>query len=74
MAHDGGSGDVLSIAREALASWTIGALFNFSRSAQRRWAANNPCEGVDLPAVASTAELIAAAFSRGSNLSESKLT
>lgn len=29
---------------------TLSALFNFARAPQRRWAATNPCEGVELPA------------------------
>jgi integrase len=36
---------------------TLSALFNFARSPQRRWAAINPCEGVDLPAVSKTEEI-----------------
>ena len=30
---------------------TLSALFNFGRAPQRRWAAVNPCEGVELPGV-----------------------
>jgi hypothetical protein len=30
---------------------TLSALFNFARAPQRRWATQNPCEGIDLPAV-----------------------
>jgi len=30
---------------------TLSALFNFARGPQRRWAAVNPCEGVELPGV-----------------------
>lgn len=36
---------------------TLSALFNFARSPRRRWAAINPCEGVDLPAVTTTEEI-----------------
>ena len=30
---------------------TLSALFNYAKSPQRRWAAVNPCEGVELPGV-----------------------
>lgn len=36
---------------------TLSALFNFARSPQRRWAAENPCEGVELPAVPEATEI-----------------
>jgi integrase len=36
---------------------TLSALFNFAKSPQRGWAAVNPCEGVDLPAVSQTEEI-----------------
>jgi integrase len=36
---------------------TLSALFNFARSPQRRWAAVNPCAGVDLPAVTTTEQI-----------------
>ena len=31
---------------------TLSALFNFAKAPRRRWAAINPCDGVELPAVA----------------------
>jgi integrase len=30
---------------------TLSALFNFAKGSQRRWAAVNPCEGIELPGV-----------------------
>jgi integrase len=36
---------------------TLSALFNFARAPQRRWAAENPCEGVELPAVPERTEI-----------------
>lgn len=36
---------------------TLSALFNFARAPQRRWAAENPCEGVELPAVPDRTEI-----------------
>jgi integrase len=36
---------------------TLSALFNFARAPQRRWAAENPCEGVELPAVPDQTEI-----------------
>jgi integrase len=36
---------------------TLSALFNFARAPQRRWATENPCEGVELPAVPETTEI-----------------
>jgi integrase len=36
---------------------TLSALFNFAKAPQRRWAAENPCEGVELPAVPERTEI-----------------
>jgi integrase len=36
---------------------TLSALFNFARAPQRRWAAANPCEGLELPAVPEQTEI-----------------
>ncbi len=36
---------------------TLSALFNFAKAPQRRWAAVNPCEGVELPAVPERTEI-----------------
>jgi integrase len=36
---------------------TLSALFNFARVPQRRWATENPCEGVELPAVPESTEI-----------------
>jgi integrase len=36
---------------------TLSALFNFARGPQRRWAAVNPCEGVELPGVPENDEI-----------------
>jgi len=36
---------------------TLSALFNFAKAPQRRWAAENPCEGVELPAVRGMTEI-----------------
>jgi hypothetical protein len=30
---------------------TLSALFNYAKAPQRRWAAANPCDGVELPGV-----------------------
>jgi integrase len=35
----------------------LSALFNFARAPQRRWAGENPCEGIDLPAVATAHDI-----------------
>jgi len=36
---------------------TLPALFNYARAPQRRWAAANPCEGVELPGVRESGEI-----------------
>lgn len=36
---------------------TLSALFNFAKAPRRRWAAENPCEGVELPAVPDRTEI-----------------
>ncbi len=36
---------------------TLSALFNFAKAPQRRWAAANPCEGVELPGVHDSGEI-----------------
>jgi integrase len=36
---------------------TLSALFNFAKAPQRRWATQNPCEGVELPAVPESTEI-----------------
>ena len=36
---------------------TISALFNFAQAPQRRWAATNPCEGLELPAIPEQTEI-----------------
>lgn len=36
---------------------TLSALFNFAKAPQRRWAVDNPCEGVELPAVPERTEI-----------------
>lgn len=36
---------------------TLSALFNFAKAPQRRWAAENPCEGVELPAAKESTEI-----------------
>ena len=36
---------------------TLSALFNYARGPQRRWAATNPCEGVELPGVPDNDEI-----------------
>jgi integrase len=36
---------------------TLSALFNFAKAPQRHWAASNPCEGVELPAVPERTEI-----------------
>jgi integrase len=36
---------------------TLAALFNFAKAPQRRWAAENPCEGIELPAVPECTEI-----------------
>ncbi len=36
---------------------TLAALFNFAKAPQRRWATENPCEGVELPAVPERTEV-----------------
>jgi integrase len=36
---------------------TLSALFNFAKAPRRRWAAENPCEGVELPAVPERTEI-----------------
>lgn len=36
---------------------TLSALFTFARAPRRRWATTNPCDGVDLPAVADSTEI-----------------
>ncbi|MEX2106536.1 MAG: tyrosine-type recombinase/integrase [Solirubrobacterales bacterium] len=36
---------------------TLSALFNFAKAPQRRWAAENPCEGLELPAVPESTEI-----------------
>lgn len=41
--------------RNAIA--TLAALFNFAKAPQRRWASENPCEGIELPAVPQRTEV-----------------
>jgi hypothetical protein len=36
---------------------TLSALFNYARAPQRRWAAVNPCEGVELPGIRESGEI-----------------
>jgi integrase len=36
---------------------TLSALFNFAKAPQRRWAASNPCEGVEVPVVPERTEI-----------------
>ena len=36
---------------------TLSALFNFAKHPRRRWAAENPCEGLDLPAIPEQTEI-----------------
>jgi integrase len=36
---------------------TLSALFNYAKAPQRRWAAANPCEGVELPGVPESEEI-----------------
>lgn len=36
---------------------TLSALFTFAKAPQRRWATDNPCEGLDLPAVPDATEI-----------------
>jgi integrase len=36
---------------------TLSALFNYARAPQRRWAAANPCEGVELPGIRESGEI-----------------
>jgi hypothetical protein len=36
---------------------TLSALFTFARAPKRRWAASNPCDGVELPAVPDQSEI-----------------
>jgi integrase len=36
---------------------TLSALFNYAKVPSRRWASTNPCEGLELPAVADTEEI-----------------
>ena len=36
---------------------TLSALFNFAKAPQRRWASENPCEGVELPVPVKSAEI-----------------
>jgi len=36
---------------------TLSALFNYAKGPQRRWAAANPCEGVELPGVHESGEI-----------------
>jgi integrase len=36
---------------------TLSGLFNFAKAPQRRWSAENPCEGLELPAAPETTEV-----------------
>jgi integrase len=36
---------------------TLSALFNFAKAPQRRWASENPCDGLELPAVPDATEI-----------------
>ena len=36
---------------------TLSALFNYARGPQRRWAIENPCDGVELPGVPEADEI-----------------